>query len=124
MRLRRASKVNLFIPVEFINENDAPGLKRGGVLTVVRPEVELIVTASEIPENITIDLTGLNVGDVITISSVTLPEGAKPTIDRDFVIANISAPSSLKSADDEGSEETEDQAEETTETNEEEASEE
>jgi len=124
MRLRRASKVNLFIPVEFINENDAPGLKRGGVLTVVRPEVELIVTASEIPENITIDLTGLNVGDVITISSVTLPEGAKPTIDRDFVIANISAPSSLKSADDEGSEETEDQAEETTETTEEETSEE
>ena len=124
MRLRRASKVNLFIPVEFINENDAPGLKRGGVLTVVRPEIELIVTASEIPENITIDLTGLNVGDVITISSVTLPEGAKPTIDRDFVIANISAPSSLKSADDEGSEETEDQVEETTETTEEEASEE
>ena len=124
MRLRRASKVNLFIPVEFINENDAPGLKRGGVLTVVRPEVELIVTASEIPENITIDLTGLNVGDVITISSVTLPEGAKPTIDRDFVIANISAPSSLKSADDESSEETEDQAEEAAETTEEEASEE
>ena len=124
MRLRRASKVNLFIPVEFINENDAPGLKRGGVLTVVRPEIELIVTASEIPENITIDLTGLNVGDVITISSVTLPEGAKPTIDRDFVIANISAPSSLKSADDESSEETEDQAEEAAETTEEEASEE
>ena len=124
MRLRRASKVNLFIPVEFINENDAPGLKRGGVLTVVRPEVELIVTASEIPENITIDLTGLNVGDVITISSVTLPEGAKPTIDRDFVIANISAPSSLKSADDEGSEETEDQAEEAAETTDDEASEE
>ena len=124
MRLRRASKVNLFIPVEFVNENDAPGLKRGGVLTVVRPEVELIVTASEIPENITIDLTGLNVGDVITISSVTLPEGAKPTIDRDFVIANISAPSSLKSADDESSEETEDQAEEAAENTEEEASEE
>ena len=82
------------------------------------------MTASEIPENITIDLTGLNVGDVITISSVTLPEGAKPTIDRDFVIANISAPSSLKSADDEASEETEDQAEEAAETIEEEASEE
>jgi large subunit ribosomal protein L25 len=64
------------------------------------------------------------VGDVITISSVTLPEGAKPTIDRDFVIANISAPSSLKSADDESSEETEDQAEEAAETTEEEASEE
>ena len=99
MRLRRASKVNLFIAVDFINETAAPGLKKGGVLTVVRPEIELMVTASEIPESITVDLTGLEVGDVITISSVNIPEGAKPTIDRDFVIANISAPSSLKSAE-------------------------
>ena len=99
MRLRRASKVNLFIAVDFINETEAPGLKKGGVLTVVRPEIELIVTASEIPESITVDLTGLEVGDVITISSVNLPEGSKPTIDRDFVIANVSAPSSLKSSE-------------------------
>mgnify|MGYP001597868414 CR=1 FL=1 len=99
MRLRRTSKINLFIPVEVINEEKAPGIKRGGVLTMVRPEVELIVTAGDIPESITIDLEGLNVGDTITISSVTLPEGAKPTIDRDFVIANIAAPSSLVSAD-------------------------
>ncbi|MHA7885782.1 MULTISPECIES: 50S ribosomal protein L25/general stress protein Ctc [Roseicyclus] len=99
MRLRRTSKVNLFIPVEVINEDKAPGIKRGGVLTMVRPEVELIVTAGDIPDHITIDLEGLNIGDTITISSVALPEGTKPTIDRDFVIANITAPSGLVSAE-------------------------
>jgi large subunit ribosomal protein L25 len=98
MRLRRSSKVNLFIPVEFLNEETAPGMKKGGVLTVVRPEVELRVTADDIPEKITIDLAGKDIGDVLTISGVTLPDGTKATIDRDFVIANISAPSGLKSA--------------------------
>ncbi len=108
MRLRRTSKINLFIPVEFINEEAAPGIKKGGVLTVVRPEVELMVTAGEIPEKLTVDLTGLNVGDVVTISAIELPAGTKPTIDRDFVIANISAPSGLRSAgDDEAGEEAE-----------------
>ncbi len=107
MRLRRTTKINLFIPVEFINDEEAPGIKRGGVLTVVRPEVELVVTAADIPEKITVDLTGLDIGDVVTISSVDLPSGAKPTIDRDFVIANISAPSGLRSADSEDDEDTE-----------------
>lgn len=108
MRLRRTTKINLFIPVEFINEEEAPGLKRGGVLTVVRPEVELVVTAGDIPEKLVVDLAGLQVGDTITISSITLPAGTKPTIDRDFVIANISAPSGLRSAEsEEGSEEAE-----------------
>jgi large subunit ribosomal protein L25 len=101
MRLRRTSKINLFIPVEFLNEEAAPGIKRGGMLTVVRPEVELVVTAGDIPEKITVDLAGLQIGDTVTISSVELPAGAKPTIDRDFVIANISAPSGLSSSDDE-----------------------
>ena len=101
MRLRRTSRVNLFIPVEFINEDAAPGIKRGGVLTVVRPEVELMVTAGDIPEKITVDLTGLKIGDIVHISDVTLPEGTKPTIDRDFVIANISAPSGLARGGDE-----------------------
>jgi len=101
MRLKRTSKVNLFIGVEFSGEDECPGLKRGGILTVVRPEVELVVTAGDIPESITVDLTGLEVGDTITISSVDLPSGAKPTIDRDFVIANIQAPSSLTSSDNE-----------------------
>ncbi|MGR3616176.1 MAG: 50S ribosomal protein L25/general stress protein Ctc [Paracoccaceae bacterium] len=104
MRLRRTTKINLFIPVEFINEEEAPGIKKGGVLTIVRPEVELVVTAGNIPEKLVVDMTGLEVGDTITISSIELPAGAKLTIDRDFVVGNLSAPSSLRSADDEGAE--------------------
>ena len=100
MRLRRTSKVNLFIPVEFLNEDTAPGIKKGGVLTVVRPEVELVVTAGDIPEKVTVDLAGLNIGDIVHINDVALPEGAKPTIDRNFVIANISAPSGLVASSD------------------------
>lgn len=99
LRLRRTTKIALFIPVEFINHEEAPGLKRGGVLTVVRPEVELTVTAGDIPEALTVDLASLDIGDTVTISNIDLPSGAKPTIDRDFVIANISAPSGLKSSD-------------------------
>ncbi|MDG1128440.1 50S ribosomal protein L25/general stress protein Ctc [Rhodobacteraceae bacterium EhC02] len=98
MRLRRTSRINLFIHVDFINHEKCPGLKKGGVLTIVRPEVELNVLAGDIPDHVTVDLAGLNIGDVITISSVSLPEGSKPTIDRDFVIANISAPSGLRSS--------------------------
>ncbi len=99
MRLRRTSRIGLFIHVTFINHEDSPGLKRGGTLTVVRPEVELEVTAGDIPDHITVDLAGKQIGDVIHINDVVLPEGAKPTIDRNFVIANISAPSGLRSTD-------------------------
>ncbi len=99
MRLRQNSRINLFIHVTFINHEASPGLKRGGTLTVVRPEVELEVTAGDIPDHITVDLAGKNIGDVIHISDVALPEGAAPTIERNFVIANISAPSGLRSAD-------------------------
>jgi large subunit ribosomal protein L25 len=101
MRLRQTSRVNLFIHVTFINHEAAPGLKRGGTLTVVRPEVELEVTAGDIPDHITVDLAGRNIGDVIHIGDVVLPEGAVPTIGRNFVIANIAAPSGLRSADNE-----------------------
>ncbi|MEL7279761.1 MAG: 50S ribosomal protein L25/general stress protein Ctc [Pseudomonadota bacterium] len=101
MRLRRNTKINLFVPVEFINEEEAPGLKKGGVLTVVRNEIELLVTAGDIPEQVEVDLAGLDIGDTVTISNVTLPQGTKPTIDRDFMICNVSAPSALKSEDDE-----------------------
>ncbi|MDO6520428.1 50S ribosomal protein L25/general stress protein Ctc [Shimia thalassica] len=101
LRLRRTSKIKLFIHVDFINEEEAPGIKKGGVLTVVRPEVELNVTAGEIPESITVDLAGMEIGDIVHISDVTLPSGAKTTVDRDFVIANISAPSGLRSSDNE-----------------------
>lgn len=102
MRLRQTSRINLFIHVTFINHEAAPGLKRGGTLTVVRPEVELEVTAGDIPDHITVDLAGRNIGDVIHIGDVVLPEGAVPTIERNFVIAKIAAPSGLRSADNEG----------------------
>ena len=105
MRLRRTTKINLFIPIEFVGEDACVGLKRGGSLTVVRPEIELVVTAGDIPDKITIDLSELSIGDVITISSVELPSGAKPTIDRDFVIANIAAPKGIGGGDDEDGEE-------------------
>ena len=101
MRLHRNTRVNLFIHVTFENHEKAPGLKRGGTLVVVRPEVELMVTASEIPDHITVDLTGREIGDSIHINDITLPAGVKPTIDRNFVIANIAAPSGLRSADNE-----------------------
>ncbi|MBV0912746.1 50S ribosomal protein L25/general stress protein Ctc [Anianabacter salinae] len=97
MRLRRASKINLYIPVEVVGEDTAPGLRKGGVLTMVRPEVELMVTAGDIPEKIILDVSKMQIGDTATISMVDLPAGAKATIDRDFVIANISAPSGLAS---------------------------
>jgi large subunit ribosomal protein L25 len=101
MRLRRTTKINLFIAVEVVGQDVAPGLKKGGVLTLIRPEVELIVTAGDIPDHVTIDISEMEIGDNITISSVKLPEGTKPTIDRDFVIAQISAPAGLVSAEDE-----------------------
>ncbi|QDL91566.1 50S ribosomal protein L25/general stress protein Ctc [Paroceanicella profunda] len=100
LRLSETSKINLMIPVEFVNHDKAPGLKRGGTVTVVRPMVELVVSASNIPDHLTVDLTGLEIGDVVKAHDVAMPQGARPAItDRDFVIANISAPSGLRSAD-------------------------
>jgi len=101
MRLKRTTQINLFINVEVTGEEESPGLKMGGVLTLVRPEVELVVTASDIPESITVDVSTMEIGDNATISDVKLPAGSKPVIDRDFVIAQISAPSALKSAGEE-----------------------
>ncbi|MDU8926024.1 50S ribosomal protein L25/general stress protein Ctc [Alisedimentitalea sp. MJ-SS2] len=105
LRLKRTSRLNIFIHVDFANEEEAPGIKKGGVLTIVRPEVELSVIAGDIPDHVTVDLTGLEVGDIVHLSDIPLPEGARPTIDRDIVIANISAPSSLRSEDEEEGEE-------------------
>ena len=105
MRLKRTSRVNVFVHVDFENHKASPGIKKGGVLTVVRAEVELNVLAGDIPDHITVDLTGREVGDVIHINDVALPSGVKPTIDRNFVIANISAPSGLRSAENEAGDE-------------------
>ncbi len=100
MRLKRTTQINLFINVEVTGEEECPGLKKGGVLTLVRPEVELIVTAADIPESLVIDISAMEIGDNLTISDVKLAPGSKPTIDRDFVIAQVSAPSALLSASD------------------------
>ena len=116
MRLSDSANINLFIPVSFDNQSTCPGIKRGGVLTVVRPDVELIVPALNIPQQLSVDLNNFELGDTIHISDISLPKGTKPTITgRNFVIANIQAPSGLKSSDNENSDEIE---EETTETEE------
>lgn len=100
LRVSEHAKVHVNVPVLFINEEAAPGLKRGGVLNIVRHELDLIVDAAEIPDDITIDLTGFEVGDSIHISNVTLPKGVESGIsERDFTIATIVAPSALKSSD-------------------------
>ena len=111
MRLSENASINLFIPIRFENQNICPGIKKGGVLTVVRPEVELIVKAKEIPSELVVDLSQFEMGDTITISNIALPKGATTTITgRDFVIANIQAPSGLKSAEDEAENVKEDEA--------------
>ena len=101
LRLNKNSKVDVAVPVHFTNEEASPGLKRGGVLNIVRHEIELVCEADKIPEEIEIDVTGYEVGDSIHISSVNLPTGSVSAItDRDFTIATIVAPSGLKSKDD------------------------
>lgn len=101
MRIHDDSKIELFIHVDFINHEASPGLKRGGTLTVIRHEVELEVTASDIPDHITVDLTGKQIGDVIHINDIALPAGVKPTVSRNFAVANIAAPSGLAASADE-----------------------
>ncbi len=100
LRVSEHANVHVNVPVLFVNEEASPGLKRGGVLNVVRHELELICDAAEIPDDITIDLTGFDVGDSIHISHVKLPSGSASAItDRDFTIATIVAPSALKSSE-------------------------
>ncbi|RMF11252.1 MAG: 50S ribosomal protein L25/general stress protein Ctc [Alphaproteobacteria bacterium] len=98
LRLAKDARINIMVPVSFVNESASPGLKRGGVLNVVRHEIEFMCPASAIPDSIEVDLTGLDINDSIHISAVTLPEGVTPVIDdRDFTIATVVAPSALKS---------------------------
>ncbi|MDE2302993.1 MAG: 50S ribosomal protein L25/general stress protein Ctc [Sphingomonadales bacterium] len=98
LRLAANARVHVEVPVVFDNEGASPGLKRGGVLNIVRHELALVCAPESIPEAIHIDVTGLDVGDSIHISHVKLPDGAASAIsDRDFTIATIVAPSALKS---------------------------
>lgn len=93
MRFGPKTKFNVEVSVEFINEEECPGLKQGGVLNVVRYSVELRCSPDAIPESITADLTGYEIGDSLHISEIELPDGITPTItDRDFTVATIAAP--------------------------------
>ena len=100
LRVSAKTRVAVAIPVVFLNEEKSPGLKRGGVLNVVRYEVECFCQADKIPERIEVDLGSVKVGESIHVSSVTLPEGVEPTItDRDFTIATLAAPRGMKASD-------------------------
>lgn len=106
MRFSAKTRLAVEVVVEFINEEKCPGIREGGVLNVVRHEVELRCSPDNIPESLTADLEGLDIGDSIHISAITLPEGVEPTItDRDFTIATIAAPTVYtESEDEEGAE--------------------
>lgn len=105
LRLSKDAKIEVNIPVVFVNEDASPGLKKGGVLNVVRHDLELVCESDKIPDQIEIDVTGREVGDSIHISEVTLPVGSQSAItDRDFTIATLVAPSALKKSESEGEE--------------------
>jgi large subunit ribosomal protein L25 len=100
LRIVKGAKVDVEVPVIFVNEDASPGLKRGGVLNIVRHELELICDNDKIPDDIQIDVAGFDIGDSIHISNVKLPKGSESKItDRDFTIATIVAPSALKSTE-------------------------
>jgi large subunit ribosomal protein L25 len=102
LRLAKDAKIQVAVPVHFINEDDSPGLKKGGVLNVVRHELELVCESDKIPDDIKLDVAGLDIGDSIHISHVTLPEGSVSAItDRDFTIATVVAPSAMKRTEEE-----------------------
>ena len=100
LRLSKNAKIEVAVPVVFVNEAASPGLKKGGVLNIVRHELELICESDKIPDEISIDVTGKEVGDSIHISAIELPAGSQSAItDRDFTIATLDAPSALKRAE-------------------------
>lgn len=102
MRVGRGKRVPIMVPVHFVNEEESPGLKRGGVLNVVRHDVEVMCPADDIPDALEADLTGLEIGDNINISQISLPANATPTItDRDFTVATIAAPTIMAATEEE-----------------------
>ncbi len=106
LRVAKGATLTLWIPVRFVNEEDSPGLKRGGVLNIVRHEVEVTCPVDNIPEEFVIDLAGRDIGEAIHSSDLDLPEGVRPTItDRDFTIATIAAPTVVSEAAEEEAEE-------------------
>ncbi len=97
LRVSTSTVVVVEVPCNFVNDEESPGIKRGGVLNIVRHALELSCRADAIPNEIEIDLTGLDIGDSVHISQIDLPDGVTPTItDRDFTIASVAAPSVIK----------------------------
>ena len=97
MRFNENTRIVLSIPVVFENEEDSPGLKRGGVLNIVRREVELLCSPFNIPGELTFNLDGLEIGDSLHIGAIDLPEGVTATTDRNFTVATIAAPTVMPS---------------------------
>ena len=105
LRLGKGARITVEVPVQFINEEESAGLKRGGVLNIVRFAIEVNCPADSIPDSFEADLDGLDLGDSIHMSSITLPDGVTPTItDRDFTVATIAAPAGLTEEEEEGEE--------------------
>lgn len=110
MRFNQNTKIVIEIPVNFTNEGESPGLKKGGVLNIVRRELELRCSPSNIPQAIDIDLTGFEIGDSIHISALDLPDGAEPITDRDYTIATVASPT-VMTAEEEAAEDGEEEGE-------------
>lgn len=111
LRVGRNTRISVMIPVVFANEDDCPALNEGGQLAINRHEVEVNCSANDIPEEFVVDLTGLQIGDTIRMSSITLPDGVEPTItDRDFVVANLQAATIAEPVEEEEGEEGEEEA--------------
>ena len=112
LRLGKGARIAVNVPCNFINDSESPGITRGGVLNVVRYEIEVYCPAESIPEEFEVDLTGLDIGDGVHISAISLPDGVEPTItDRDFTICTIAAPAGLQSEEEEEGEGDEDELE-------------
>ena len=123
LRVQNDTKVTVEVPVEFLNQDTCPGLKKGGVLNLVRREIELSCNANNIPDKLQFDLVSSEIGDSIKISNIMIPDGVSPTIiDRDFVVATVVPPTvevetkpaevEAESAEDSKEEKTEDKKEE------------
>ena len=97
MRVGAGAQVTVTVPVAFINQEKAPGLRRGGILNIVRHGIDMVVSVDNIPDRLIVDLDGLDIGDSVHIAAVAIPEGARPVIhERDFTIATIAAPSAVR----------------------------
>ena len=108
LRLGKGARIAVEVPCNFINDEESPGIGRGGVLNVVRYDIEVYCPATDIPEEFVVDLAGLDIGDSVHVSEIKIPEGVEPTIsDRDFTICTIAAPAGLKSDEEEEAEEDE-----------------